>query len=210
MSKSRFSLVVVAVAFVLLQFSCSKKALPVSGSAGLSEEQEQPFTESEPLGLDSGGLSEEPMGFADSGESSLSESGLMDEDKMAAEKPAEAPAEMKAADVTEGLLDIYFDFDRAALRKESKEALQQNARLLILNPTAKIQIEGHTDERGSNEYNLALGARRARAVKRFLEALGVESNRIKIISFGEEKPFCLERAESCYKINRRAHFQSQP
>ncbi len=205
MNKGRLGFVWLALIVLLLQAGCSKKAVPVSGSEGLAEESiEAPIMDSDPLVMDSGGLSEEPMGFADSGDS------MMAEERMMTEKAEEMPAEVeKAQDLSEALEDVFFDFDRASLGKASKDVLQKNARHLVLNPGTKVQIEGHTDERGNNEYNLALGARRARAVKRFLEALGVESSRIKIISFGEEKPFCTESAEHCWKMNRRAHFKAQ-
>jgi peptidoglycan-associated lipoprotein len=102
--------------------------------------------------------------------------------------------------------DIFFDFDRATLREDAKGALQENAKFLISHPELKVKIEGHCDERGTEEYNLALGNRRAQVVKRFLIGLGVESPRISVISFGEEKPFCSDRSEVCYQQNRRGHF----
>ena len=114
-----------------------------------------------------------------------------------------------AASSVPTLVDVFFDYNKATLKRESKTVLQENAARLIRNPALRIQIAGHTDERGSNEYNLALGARRARAVKRFLEALGVAPNRMEVISFGEEKPFCKKSEESCWRLNRRAHFMIQ-
>jgi len=84
--------------------------------------------------------------------------------------------------------------------------LQENARWLTTNTAIKVQIEGHCDERGTNEYNLALGQRRADAVKRYLIALGVPTGRLSTISYGEERPVCTQPDESCYARNRRAQF----
>ena len=106
------------------------------------------------------------------------------------------------------LEDIFFDFDRAAIRPDGRRALGENAQILKGNPKLHILIEGHADEHGTNEYNIALGERRAMAVKKYLVALGIDPDTIKIISYGEEKPFCIESGESCWKLNRRAHFVS--
>jgi peptidoglycan-associated lipoprotein len=104
------------------------------------------------------------------------------------------------------LQNIYFDFDRYEIRRGDGEILAENARWLKANATALVLIEGHCDERGTNEYNLALGARRATATRDYLVALGVEASRISIISYGEERPVCVERTEACWDQNRRAHF----
>ncbi|MFZ6017446.1 MAG: peptidoglycan-associated lipoprotein Pal [Nitrospirota bacterium] len=102
--------------------------------------------------------------------------------------------------------DIHFDFDRYEIRPDAKPALQTTASWLLKNTSAKILIEGHCDERGTNEYNLALGDRRAKATRDYLTALGVTSGRIEMISYGEEKPLCTEHNEACWWKNRRAHF----
>jgi len=104
------------------------------------------------------------------------------------------------------LEDIYFDFNKYDIRTDGREILQRNAEWLQKNPGAKIQIEGHCDERGTNEYNLALGDKRAKATKDYLVALGIASGRIQIISYGEEKPLCTEKTEDCWQKNRRSHF----
>ena len=88
--------------------------------------------------------------------------------------------------------------------------LQSNASWLKANPNVRFTIEGHCDERGSEEYNLALGDRRANAVKEFLLSQGVAANRVNTVSYGEERPFCREQSEECYARNRRAHFASNP
>jgi peptidoglycan-associated lipoprotein len=104
------------------------------------------------------------------------------------------------------LKDIFFDFDRADLRGDARDALRANADWLKSNPSARVEIEGHCDERGTNEYNLALGAKRAQAAKDYLVSLGITGERLSTISYGEEIPVCREQAESCWRQNRRARF----
>lgn len=118
-----------------------------------------------------------------------------------------AEAEVKPeATAARALKDIYFDFDQSAIREDSKKLLNENIEWLRKNPAAKATIEGHCDERGSSEYNLALGERRARATRDYLVAAGVEANRISTISFGKERPFAPGHDESAWQLNRRAHF----
>jgi peptidoglycan-associated lipoprotein len=102
--------------------------------------------------------------------------------------------------------DAYFDFDKADIRPDARAALSQTADFLKGHPSIKATIEGHCDERGSTEYNLALGDRRATAVKQYLVSLGVSADRLSTVSFGKEKPFCNESSESCWQQNRRGHF----
>lgn len=104
------------------------------------------------------------------------------------------------------LKHVYFDYDKFDIKDEYKAVLEENARFLKNNPTIKIRIEGHCDERGTREYNLALGEKRASAAKQYLISLGIEEDRIDTISFGKEKPFALCHNESCWWQNRRAHF----
>jgi peptidoglycan-associated lipoprotein len=107
----------------------------------------------------------------------------------------------------QGLLgDIFFDYDRAELKPEARERLAKNAQWLTANPQFLLTLEGHCDERGTNEYNLALGDRRASAARDYLQSLGVANTRVKTISYGEERPFCEGHDESCWSQNRRAHF----
>jgi len=108
------------------------------------------------------------------------------------------------------LEDIFFDFDKEIIRSDSKLILNKNVQLFKENPDMQIIIEGHTDERGTNEYNLALGERRARITKRYLVARGIAPERISTITYGEERPFCAEQTEECFKLNRRAHFVPKP
>jgi peptidoglycan-associated lipoprotein len=102
--------------------------------------------------------------------------------------------------------DIYFDYDEYEISAAARAVLEKISTWMLINRAAKISIEGHCDERGTNEYNLALGDRRAKAVRDVLIALGVPSGRIEMISYGEEKPLCSEKTDACYAKNRRAHF----
>jgi peptidoglycan-associated lipoprotein len=104
------------------------------------------------------------------------------------------------------LKDVYFAFDSHELTVDAREVLKTNANWLKAHASARIQIEGHCDERGTVEYNLALGARRAKTVKDHLVTLGVTLDRISDISYGEEIPICKEQAEGCWEKNRRARF----
>ena len=104
------------------------------------------------------------------------------------------------------LRDVYFDFDRYDVRAGDKGTLDENAKWLKSNQSALLLIEGHADERGTNEYNLALGERRAKATRDYLVSVGIDAGRITVISYGEERPTCTEKAEGCWAKNRRAHF----
>ena len=101
--------------------------------------------------------------------------------------------------------DIHFDFDKYEIRREDEGILRENAAWLKKNPKMKIQIEGHCDERGTAEYNLALGERRANMTKKYLVSLGISSDRISTISFGEERPLDPGHSEEAWAKNRRAH-----
>ncbi|MGD0919844.1 MAG: peptidoglycan-associated lipoprotein Pal [Thermodesulfobacteriota bacterium] len=103
------------------------------------------------------------------------------------------------------LKDIHFDFDKYDFRREDEEILKENAAWMKKNPKMKIQIEGHCDERGTSEYNLALGERRANMTKRYLVSLGIASDRISIISYGKERPLDPGHNEEAWAKNRRAH-----
>ena len=102
--------------------------------------------------------------------------------------------------------DILFDYDKYDVAGTYKSVLQSVSTWMAKNTSARLSIEGHCDERGTNEYNLALGDRRAKAVKDYLVSLGVASDRINVISYGEERPICTEQTEVCWAKNRRAHF----
>jgi peptidoglycan-associated lipoprotein len=118
--------------------------------------------------------------------------------------------ESTATPASSPLKDVYFDFDRYDLRADSREILKANSAWLKANPSAQVQIEGHCDERGTTEYNVALGSRRAESVKDYLVTLGTPTDRLSTISYGEEVPVCRERTEECWQKNRRARFVVQP
>jgi peptidoglycan-associated lipoprotein len=105
-----------------------------------------------------------------------------------------------------GLSTIFFEYDQARLTDSSKNKLKENADWIRANPAVTVQIEGHTDSRGSTEYNLSLGERRAKSVRQYLEGLGVESKRMTILSYGEEKPLAQGDTEAAFSKNRRANF----
>lgn len=102
--------------------------------------------------------------------------------------------------------DAFFDYDQTTLREDSKPALAQDAKWLAKWPLTNIRVEGYCDERGTAEYNVALGDRRANTVKNYLASLGVKPDRIATRSLGKEAPFCRETGESCGSRNRRGHF----
>ena len=101
---------------------------------------------------------------------------------------------------------IYFDFDKYNLRADAREALDRNAEIMRANPNLTIVIEGHCDERGTDEYNLALGERRAKAARDYLARLGIDETRINVISYGEERPVSLGHDEGAWRLNRRGEF----
>lgn len=102
--------------------------------------------------------------------------------------------------------DIFFDFDRSDLRADARDILRKNAEWLKNNPSVRVEIEGHCDDRGTNEYNLALGAKRAQSARDYLATLGIPGDRLSTISYGEEIPACREAGDSCWEQNRRARF----
>ncbi len=104
------------------------------------------------------------------------------------------------------LQDIHFPYNHDQLDSSSKQILRANVMWLKSNPNARVEIQGHADERGTNNYNLGLGERRALQTKRFLISQGVDESRLYTISYGEEKPFCFDSSEDCWWKNRRAHF----
>jgi peptidoglycan-associated lipoprotein len=106
-----------------------------------------------------------------------------------------------------GLRDIHFDFDQAEVRGDQQlRILEANARWMRVNPGAVLLIEGHADERGTNDYNLSLGERRAMSARNYLIAHGVNADRIATVSYGEERPVCRDHSEDCWSQNRWAHF----
>ena len=131
------------------------------------------------------------------------------EQAMTPEKAQPAPKEEvkeRAASAAEGLQPIYFDFDKSFIRDDAKATMKANAEWLKANPKVSIKIEGNCDERGTKEYNQALGQRRASSAKKYLTDLGVSASRISLISYGKEKPACTASTEECWQKNRRDDF----
>ena len=124
--------------------------------------------------------------------------------------PPPPPAPTDAELFSQSVKDIYFDYDKYDVRAEQQALIQGDAQFLQQHPSIHFTIEGHCDERGSTEYNLALGTNRANAVKNALIQAGVSGDRIKTISYGKEKPFCTESNESCWQQNRRGHLVFEP
>ena len=120
-------------------------------------------------------------------------------------KPSATEEELFAQNVR----DIFFDYDKYDIRADQAGAVQADAQFLNQHSHINFTVEGHCDERGSTEYNLALGDNRANAVKNALVQAGVSASRIKTISYGKEKPFCTESNEQCWQQNRRGHFVYQ-
>lgn len=105
---------------------------------------------------------------------------------------------------------ISFDYDKSDIREDQKSKLQSAAAFLKMNPNVRVTVEGHADERGSEEYNLALGDRRANAVKLNLISQGIAESRLSSVSYGEERPLCSAQTEDCYAMNRRAQYRMNP
>jgi len=114
--------------------------------------------------------------------------------------------ESTATPVSSPLKDIHFEFDRYELRADAREALDANAQWLREHPSVRVEIEGHCDARGTNEYNMGLGAKRAQAARDYLVSLEISAQRLSTVSYGEEIPVCTEHTESCSEKNRRDRF----
>lgn len=124
-------------------------------------------------------------------------------------QPEAVPAAGAAEEKASPLKDIFFGFDKSSIRAEMRKRLVENVQWLKANPTAMIIIEGHCDERGTREYNLALSQRRAKSATDSLIAAGIDAGRIRMVSYGKERPFVQGHDESAWKWNRRAHFVLQ-
>lgn len=102
--------------------------------------------------------------------------------------------------------DVFFDYDMSTVREDQRASLQRNADWMRRWTSTRVSVEGHTDARGTNEYNIALGQRRGDAVRQYLVGLGIAADRLVVVTKGEESPQCTEEAESCWSRNRRGHF----
>ncbi|MEO8341131.1 MAG: OmpA family protein [Nitrospirota bacterium] len=123
---------------------------------------------------------------------------------MAARQRAEITKEEKAA-IEAGLVDVFFGYDQYTLSNAGMEALNHDSEWLKEHPGAMMRVEGHCDERGTADYNIVLGDKRAKTARSYLVELGVSPKQVGIVSYGEARPFCTDSAESCYEQNRRGH-----
>jgi peptidoglycan-associated lipoprotein len=111
----------------------------------------------------------------------------------------------QAASAAAGLRDVFFGYDSWTISEDGRQALTRDGEWMKSNSSALVKVEGHCDERGTSAYNLVLGEKRAKAVRNYLVELGVSANRLSVVSYGKERPFCNEHMESCYQQNRRGH-----
>ena len=207
-----------AVAVVLaggLLGACSKKQLvegggvtpvPAASTASTGEPGSAPREQALPPGAAEGG---QPGG----GGSTTSLSPEAPPKELAGQVERRGPDVSKtvgtapgAAEPVPGLSRIYFDFDQSAITAEGKTTLERNAKFLMVNPGLRVRVEGHCDERGTTEYNIALGERRAKATFQYLMDLGVDPNRMGVVSYGKEIPLASEHNEAAWAKNRRAEF----
>ncbi len=193
--------IITAVFCLFLATACSKKLIPqesgsVSGgteSLSVLNEQDQAPQDQAPWNPGTNSGSSNPFVSGEQNDSSDTGSGMQE-------------SRLQSFQASGDLKDIYFKFDQSGLDDNSKEVLNQNAEFIKNNPNMHIQVQGHCDERGTNNYNIALGERRAHSTKEYLMRQGVDRSKLHVISYGEEKPFCFESNEACWSQNRRAHF----
>jgi peptidoglycan-associated lipoprotein len=148
----------------------------------------------------------EPQREATPAAAPTAEATAQPEQKVEAAKPAAEEAGEKAPAAAAGLQPVYFDFDQSFIRSDAKEAMKANAEWLKAHPQTRIRIEGNCDERGTIEYNQALGQHRAASAKKYLTDMGISGQRISLISYGKEKSSCTDSVESCWQKNRRDEF----
>ncbi|MDK2742806.1 MAG: OmpA family protein [Nitrospira sp.] len=194
---------VVMMGLVLLSAQgCNTKWLQSDGEGGSGS------ASSKVPSISGGGSSGELSGFSrNPSEERLAQGGYstaMNPSGLTARQRAELTKEEKAA-VEAGLQDVFFGYDQWGLSEVGMEALNHDAAYLKDHPGAVLKIEGHCDERGTSDYNVVLGDKRAKAARSYLTEAGVSSKQVMIVSYGKERPFCFERDESCYQQNRRGH-----
>jgi peptidoglycan-associated lipoprotein len=198
--------VLAVVAAALLALGCAKRlAMPVGHGPAASETTRSspdrpPAGASSPATTPPSGAAATPAGSSAAGGTSTAPPA-----GSAASRPN--PRDFVAVPDVE---DIPFDFDKYDIRPDAARILDANARWMKANPGALVLIEGHADERGTNEYNLALGERRAKAAMNYLVGQGLPASRFTVISYGEEWPVCQEKNQACWDRNRRAHFLAKP
>lgn len=188
--------------------ACSKKEIQAT-SGSKSSEQPMAKGKGSSTGRTEPGISEQDL--LKSGKDP-SEENPPGDIKVAKVQPSDSTSRIaedirreQVATAASGLKDVFFAFDSWNITEEARQALSADAEWIRANPTAMLKIEGHCDERGTQAYNLVLGEKRAKAVRNYLAELGVVANRLTVVSYGKERPFCKERDESCYQLNRRGH-----
>ena len=186
----------IVAAFILLSGGCAPSAVkPDDGSVGSTGSSSV-----SPSGSDGKSAADGRAGATKESNVPSTSSSL---DQLKAGKPPVTSA-------SSPLKDVLFEFDSYDLRGNARDVLRSNADWLKSNPSARIEVEGHCDERGTSEYNLALGAKRSQTAKDYLVSLGISPERVSTISYGEEIPVCTEHNENCWRQNRRARFVVVP
>ncbi len=201
---------VIAALGVIMLFGqgCGAKWWQSDGETGTGQAQNGQSANSQFPGISPGGSSGELSGFsqnpseerlkAGSGIASVSSSGMSERQR------AELTKEEKAA-IEAGLHDVFFGYDQWTISDSGMNALNRDAEWLKAHPGAVMKVEGHCDERGTTDYNVVLGDKRAKAARSYLVEMGVSPKQIAIVSYGKERPFCSEHDEACYQQNRRGH-----
>lgn len=202
-------------ASLLLSQGCGLKGLQSEGEqgagssqsrAGDSEWNGQGINPNFP-GVGPGGTRKELSGFSQNpSEERLAQEGMVSKSYagMNVLQHAELTKEEKAA-LEAGLQDVFFGYDQWTLSENGMEALSHDAKWLKDHPGAVMKVEGHCDERGTTDYNVVLGEKRSKSARAYLLELGVSPKQVGTVSYGKERPFCLDRNESCYQQNRRGH-----
>jgi len=197
--------VLAVVAASLLALGCGKRLATPTAPAPTAGETTPPSPGGSPAGASS--TTTAPLPGAVATPAPPSAAGPPAAAPAGAPTPRPSPRDFVAVPDVE---DVHFDFDRYDIRPDAARILDTNARWMKANPGALVLIEGHTDERGTNEYNLALGERRAQAAMNYLVGQGLSAARFTVISYGEEWLVCQEKTEACWARNRRAHFLAKP
>ncbi|ASD66634.1 peptidoglycan-associated lipoprotein Pal [Pseudoalteromonas piscicida] len=140
---------------------------------------------------------------SESNQAATTQDNTVDVNTMSREKSAEEKLREKYEALRQEQI-VYFDFDKSTIQSKYAELLQAHADFLVKNPSVKVLVEGHADERGTPEYNIALGESRGKAVAKYLQSLGVSDSQISVVSYGEEKPMVKSRTEEAFAKNRRA------
>ncbi len=225
MTLSKNLLLITPILFAIFVSGCSKdlpqpdqaELYPPEADSGLSKEKKKEetkefFSEENVGDVDTssvpGDLDKKENGLLNGSDPDSPEPFLLEKggDQFTSLSPEEGVRRQLAYLSSEKLSDLFFAFDMYDLDEQLLETLQKNVEYMKSHPASKIVIQGHCDERGSNNYNLSLGHQRAHSVKSYLITLGVDESRIHTVSYGEEKPFCFEKNETCWHQNRRVRF----